>query len=334
MFQPTSILITGAAGFIGSHFVDYCLQQPHVEHVISLDLLTYAGSKQNLAQAMTDPRHQFIQANISDSACIAQLMQTHQIDTIVNFAAESHVDRSIDAPIDFIQTNIVGTYHLLDTAKQVWSTADTPHRFHHISTDEVYGTLSSTDPAFTERTPYSPNSPYSASKASADHLVNAFHHTYDLPTITTNCSNNYGPRQFPEKLIPVIIQQALKRAPIPIYGDGSNRRDWLYVVDHCDGIWKALTEGQPGACYNIGGDCEQDNLTLAQHICDLLDVIQPSDEPYRNLITFVTDRPGHDWRYAVDHSQLTALTGWQPATTLTQGLKETIDFYLNNGSTT
>ncbi|PHQ81153.1 MAG: dTDP-glucose 4,6-dehydratase [Coxiella sp. (in: Bacteria)] len=327
MYSPKAILVTGAAGFIGSHFVDFCLQQIGVQKVISLDALTYAGDKAHLASAMHDLRHHFVHADINDQAQVVPLMREHNIDTIVHFAAETHVDRSITSPDAFIKTNVVGTFQLLEAARQVWSATD--HcRFHHISTDEVYGTLGKTDAAFSEATAYSPNSPYSASKAGADHLVNAYFHTYGLPAVTTNCSNNYGARQCHEKLIPTIINAALNKQPIPIYGDGSNIRDWLYVEDHCHGIWAALTQGELGECYNIGGDCEMSNLSLAQMICQQLDVMSPGQQgSYTDLITFVDDRPGHDWRYAVNHSKLTTLIGWQPVTSVEEGLQKTIAAY-------
>ncbi len=336
MYQPRSLLVTGAAGFIGSHFVDWCLKQKGVERVISYDALTYAGNQENLAQAMQDPRHEFVHADINDQDRLRDIVQKNKIDTIVHFAAESHVDRSISGPQAFVMTNMVGTFALLDVARTQWPDLfDDPSkqcRFHHISTDEVYGTLSMEDPAFSETTPYSPNSPYSASKAGSDHLVNAYFHTYGLPTVTTNCSNNYGPRQAGEKLIPTIINAAMSGKPIPIYGDGSNIRDWLYVEDHCSGIWDALTQGELGHCYNIGGDSELCNLDLAKLICTQLDAAVPRENgsSYQELIHFVTDRPGHDWRYAINHDKLTALSDWSPAATLNEGLNKTIAFYIKD----
>ena len=334
MFQPSAVLVTGAAGFIGSHFVDLCLQQSNISCVVSLDALTYAGDQKNLLQASQDPRHHFVHANINDKARILDVLQHFKIDTIVHFAAESHVDRSISAPEDFVMTNVVGAFRLLEAAREFWSTQFKElagHcRFHHISTDEVYGALTKDAPAFCESTPYAPNSPYSASKASSDHFVRSYFHTYGLPVIMTNCSNNYGPRQCSEKLIPVIIDAALQGKEIPIYGDGSHIRDWLYVNDHCEAVWLALTQGALGCCYNIGGDCEMDNVALAHRICQELDALMPRKDgtAYSDLITFVTDRPGHDQRYAVNHQSLTLLTGWQPRTSFEKGLAETIKFYV------
>ncbi|WP_300088150.1 dTDP-glucose 4,6-dehydratase [uncultured Nitrosomonas sp.] len=328
------ILVTGAAGFIGANFVlDWLAVND--EPVISLDKLTYAGNRENLSALQNDPRHTFIQGDIADSALLEQLLSQYQPRAVLNFAAESHVDRSIHGPEDFIQTNIVGTFRLLEAAKAYWNSlqgeAKTAFRFLHVSTDEVYGTLSKTDPAFTETHPYQPNSPYSASKAASVHLVRAYHHTYGLPVLTTNCSNNYGPYQFPEKLIPLVINNALQGKPLPIYGDGQQVRDWLYVADHCSAIRHALAAGTPGEVYNIGGWNEMTNIQIVQTICSLLDELRPNPEgPCNRLITYVQDRPGHDRRYAIDARKIERELGWKPTETFETGIRKTVQWYLDN----
>jgi len=328
------ILVTGGAGFIGANFVLDWLKLHH-ESVINLDKLTYAGNLENLASLKGDSRHIFVQGDIGDRALIAKLLAEHQPRAIVNFAAESHVDRSIHGPEDFIQTNIVGTFHLIDETRAYWNTlsdADkAAFRFLHVSTDEVYGSLGRDDPAFTEETPFAPNSPYSASKAASDHLVRAYHHTYGLPVLTTNCSNNYGPYQFPEKLIPLMILNATNAKPLPIYGDGMNVRDWLYVSDHCAAIRAVLEKGRIGETYNIGGWNEMPNLDIVHRVCGLLDEMQPSpDGPATRLITYVKDRPGHDRRYAIDASKIHRELGWKPAETFETGIRKTEKWYLDN----
>jgi dTDP-glucose 4,6-dehydratase len=332
-YQPHHVLITGGAGFIGSNFVRYLLATDARVNIVNLDLLTYAGSLDNLT-ALPDPRrHTFVQGDICDRALVDHLLQDYRIDTIVHFAAESHVDRSITGPASFIQTNLVGTFTLLEAARTAW--LERPGidrkavRFHHISTDEVYGTLTRDEPAFTETTPYSPNSPYSASKAGSDHLVRAYFHTYGLPVTTTNCSNNYGPYQHGEKFIPTIIRSCLRQQPIPVYGDGSNIRDWLYVDDHCRGIDRVIRQGTLGECYNIGGCNEWANLAITNKICALLDERRPQQAPHSRLITFVTDRPGHDWRYAIDASRMIVQLQWRPLETFETGIAKTVDWYLN-----
>ena len=327
------ILVTGGAGFIGANFVHHCLASS-ANHVITLDQLTYAGNIANLADLKDHPRHQFVRGDIADRALVDQLLEQHQPSAIIHFAAESHVDRSIHGPAAFIQTNIVGTFHLLEAARAYWAglagAAQQQFRFLHVSTDEVYGTLGPQDPAFSETTPYAPNSPYAASKAASDHLVRAYHHTYGLPTITTNCSNNYGPLQFPEKLIPLIILNALNGKPLPVYGDGLNVRDWLFVGDHCAGISTTLSQGRLGETYNIGGNSEQTNLDIVRTICALLDELRPAATPRANLITFVTDRPGHDRRYAINAEKIRTELGWTPQTTLAHGLRQTVQWYLDH----
>ena len=327
------ILVTGGAGFIGANFV---LDWIAVEGspVVNLDKLTYAGNAENLASLATDARHFFVQGDINDRPLIAQLLQKYQPEAIVHFAAESHVDRSIHAPGEFVQTNVVGTFNLLEETRAYWSTLQ-PYekarfRFLHVSTDEVYGSLTPDDPAFSETTAYAPNSPYAASKAASDHLVRAYHHTYGLPTITTNCSNNYGPLQFPEKLIPLMIRNALQGEPLPVYGDGKNVRDWLYVADHCAGIRTALKKGRLGETYNIGGNSEKTNLEVVHSLCAILDALRPTGVPHAELITFVNDRPGHDWRYAIDASKSQNELGWQPTEMFESGLRKTVQWYLDN----
>jgi dTDP-glucose 4,6-dehydratase len=330
-----SILVTGAAGFIGSNFVLNWLANNN-EKVIALDKLTYAGNLENLKSVELNTNYLFVQGDIGDSTLMAKLLQEHQPRAIVNFAAESHVDRSIHGPDDFMQTNILGTYRLLEEARSFFNTlgdeAKKQFRFLHVSTDEVYGTLSSTDPAFKETNPYEPNSPYSASKAASDHLVRAWHHTYNLPVLTTNCSNNYGPYHFPEKLIPLCILKALQGQDLPIYGDGKQVRDWLYVVDHCKGIATVLEKGVIGETYNIGGWNEKTNLEVVHTLCDLLDELQPREDgkSYKNQITFVKDRPGHDRRYAIDATKTSDELGWKPEETFETGIRKTVQWYLDN----
>lgn len=330
-----NILVTGGAGFIGGCFVRYLLSQEHnINTLINLDALTYAANRDSVKACEEDSRYQFVQGDITDKTLIDHLLRQYNIDTIVHFAAESHVDRSIAGPMTFVTTNVVGTAVLLEAARSFWLDEkkwdQTQCRFHHISTDEVFGSLSKDDPAFTEQTSYDPRSPYSASKASSDHLARAYFHTYGLPLTISNCSNNYGPYQHNEKLIPTIIRSCLEEKLIPIYGDGSNIRDWLYVEDHCDAIYCILTNGKVGQTYNIGGDCELSNITLAKKICALLDKVKPGKQPYELLITSVTDRMGHDWRYAINHDHITQQLGWAPKTSLDEGLEKTVAFYVNH----
>jgi dTDP-glucose 4,6-dehydratase len=332
-----TILVTGGAGFIGANFVLQARTAPIGANVVNLDKLTYASNLQTLADLQADPNYYFVQGDIGDLELVSSLLEKYEPHAIVNFAAESHVDRSILSPDDFIQTNVVGTFKLLEASKLYWqklsSSKQKEFRFLHVSTDEVYGSLNANDPAFREDTPYAPNSPYAASKASSDHLVRAYHHTYGLPTLTTNCSNNYGPRQFPEKLIPLIILNALDGKPLPIYGDGQNVRDWLYVADHCDAIYLVLQQGKIGETYNIGGLNEQNNLTVVEKICGILDELAPkSDFHHSSLITFVKDRPGHDRRYAIDCSKISRDLGWQPQENFDSGLLKTIQWYLSNSA--
>ena len=328
------ILVTGGAGFIGANFVLEWLKQSD-EAVINLDILTYAGNLENLAALTADDRHTFVRGDICDSGLVANLFARYQPRAIINFAAESHVDRSIHSPEDFIQTNIVGTFRLLEAGRIYWhelqGKAKHDFRFIHVSTDEVYGSLAKGDPAFTENHRYEPNSPYSASKAASDHLVRAYHHTYGLPTVTTNCSNNYGPFQFPEKLIALMIVNALAGKPLPVYGDGQQIRDWLYVKDHCSAIRRVLEAGAPGETYNIGGWNEKPNIEIVDRICTLLDALRPLViGSYRSLISFVADRPGHDRRYAIDASKIERELGWQPAETFETGIGKTVQWYLDN----
>jgi dTDP-glucose 4,6-dehydratase len=329
-----TILVTGGAGFIGANFILDWLTQTH-EPVINLDKLTYAGNLHNLAALDGDLRHVFVQGDIADRKLLDRLFAEYRPRAIVNFAAESHVDRSIHGPEDFIQTNVVGTFKLLEETRAYWSglAADEKQnfRFLHISTDEVYGSLTPEDAPFTEETPFAPNSPYSASKASSDHLVRAYHHTYGLPVLTTNCSNNYGPYQFPEKLIPLVIHNALAGKPLPIYGDGMNVRDWLYVSDHCTAIRCVLRNGQVGETYNVGGWNEMPNLEIVHAICDLLDELHPAEAgSYQQLIRFVADRPGHDRRYAIDARKIERELGWKPVETFQSGIRKTVQWYLEN----
>lgn len=328
------ILVTGSAGFIGANFV-FDWFKDSGEGVISLDRLTYAGNLQNLSSLKNNSKHVFIKGDIADRGLLDQLLEQYQPRAIINFAAESHVDRSIHGPEDFIQTNVVGTLRLLEAARHYWNrlegNAKDSFRFLHVSTDEVYGTLEKTDQAFTETNPYLPNSPYSASKAASDHLVRAWHHTYGLPVLTTNCSNNYGPYQFPEKLIPLVINNALNNKALPIYGDGQQIRDWLYVMDHCSAIRRVLEAGKLGEVYNIGGWNEMPNIQIVETICDLLDELRPdSAGSYRRLITYVQDRSGHDRRYAIDARKIEAELGWRPAETFETGIRKTVQWYLDN----
>ena len=327
------ILITGGAGFIGSNFVLQWLAAED-EPVVNLDKLTYAGNLRNLDSLRGDARHVFVQGDIDDPELVAQLLREHQPRAVINFAAESHVDRSILGPAEFVRTNIHGTFNMLEAVRAYWGAlageAKQRFRFLQISTDEVYGSLGANDAPFHETTPYAPNSPYAASKAAADHMVRAYHHTYGLPTLTTNCSNNYGPFQFPEKLIPLVILNALAGKPIPVYGDGLNVRDWLFVDDHCSGIRQVLEAGRPGEVYNIGGNSEKNNLEVVGTLCSALDALRPAAKPYASLITFVKDRPGHDRRYAIDAGKLRSELGWQPAESFESGMRKTVAWYLAN----
>lgn len=327
-----NVLVTGGAGFIGSNFVRHLLSNEPAIRVINLDLLTYAGSKSNLQNLPHEDNHIFIHADIRDQETVHEIFNRFSIDTVVHFAAESHVDRSILGPAAFVETNIVGTFVLLEEAKLHWMGDMEGKRFHHVSTDEVFGSLSPQSAAFTETTPYDPRSPYSASKASSDHLVRAYFHTYQLPITITNCSNNYGPYQYPEKLIPVIITNCLEGKPIPVYGDGKQIRDWLYVIDHCIAIHQVLSKGRIGETYNIGGNNQPTNLEIILQICEILDERLPESphRPHKNLINFVKDRPGHDRRYAMDISKVSSELGWQPLESLHTGLQKTIEWYLTN----
>ncbi len=332
LYQPNNLLVTGGAGFIGTNFVHYWLQRYPDSRLVVLDALTYAGRYENLLPMEGQANFRFVHGNILDQALVEQLLRDENIDTLVHFAAESHVDRSIYGPDEFLKTNIDGTHSLLKAAKKIWL-EEKPgfvHRFHHVSTDEVYGTLSPTDPAFTEITPYAPNSPYAASKAASDHVVRAYQHTYGLQTTTSNCSNNYGPYQYPEKLIPLAISNLLQGKPVPIYGDGQQIRDWLYVDDHNRGIDLIIRTGQDGETYNIGGNNEQANLNLIQELCALLDARFPDSPqvPHKQHITYVTDRPGHDRRYAIDNNKICRELGYVPAETFQSGLAKTLDWYL------
>lgn len=331
------ILVTGGAGFIGSNFVASWISNVGTP-VVNLDKLTYAGNLENLAQLQGNPQHIFVQGDINDRKVIDQLLAAHQPRAIVHFAAESHVDRSIHGPEDFVVTNVNGTFHLLEAARAHWSKLPEPQktdfRFLHVSTDEVYGSLSATDPAFTETTPYAPNSPYSASKAASDHLVRAYFHTYHMPVLTTNCSNNYGPFQFPEKLIPLIILNALAGKPLPVYGDGLNVRDWLFVPDHCDAIREVLKAGRPGETYNIGGNSEMKNIDVVKTICSILDELRPNSphRPHASLIQYVKDRPGHDRRYAMDITKINRELSWSPKCSFTDGIRATVQWYLDHST--
>ncbi len=335
MPKINTLLVTGGAGFIGANFIHTWLKNCE-GNLVNLDKLTYAGNLESLSSVARHPRHTFIKGDIGDRGLLENILTEYRPDAIVNFAAESHVDRSISAPDDFIQTNVVGTFNLLESSLAYWKGLSPDRRvalrFLHVSTDEVYGSLNKEDPGFSETTPYSPNSPYSASKASSDHLVRAYHHTYGLPTLTTNCSNNYGPYQFPEKLIPLVIDHALTGKPIPIYGDGSNIRDWLYVEDHCRAIIAVLDKGTPGEVYNIGGNSEKTNLNIVRTICTIMDELTPLEDNrcHDTLITFVKDRPGHDQRYAIDATKIKKEIGWAPIETFETGISKTIGWYLNH----
>ena len=347
-FEPHNILITGGAGFIGTNFVRHWLDTTRAGKVVVFDALTYAGKIENLAGLNGNPRYEFVRADICDEGAVRSALEHNHIDTVVHFAAESHVDRSILGPDDFIRTNVVGTHVLLKVAKALWvdGEAKRPHRFHHVSTDEVYGSLKADDPAFHEATPYSPNSPYSASKAGSDHLVRAYHETFGLNTTTTNCSNNYGPYQFPEKLIPLILINVLLGKPLPVYGDGRQIRDWLHVNDHCQAISLAISKGTSGEVYNVGGNSETANIDIVRTLCSLLDERLAGDAGLRSafpgspaasgkrseeLITYVRDRPGHDRRYAIDYRKAERELGYSPGRNLAAGLRETLDWYLANG---
>jgi dTDP-glucose 4,6-dehydratase len=332
-----NLLITGGAGFIGSNVIRHVIDRPDIQRLVNLDCLTYAGHLVNLSGVDRNPKYAFEKVDLRDKAAVLGVVQRHAITHVMHLAAESHVDRSITGPGDFISTNVVGTFNLLEACRAAWldgkpGAADPASRvrFHHVSTDEVYGSLGATG-FFTETTPYAPNSPYSSSKASSDFLVRAYHHTYGLPAAITNCSNNYGPYQFPEKLIPVVIQSLLARKPVPVYGDGMNVRDWLYVRDHAEALWTVLARGKPGETYNIGGHNEWANLRIVELICDLVDEMVPqAGGGSRKLITFVKDRPGHDRRYAIDASKLASELGWRPKETFETGLRKTVEWYLAN----
>ncbi|HEX8990592.1 MAG TPA: dTDP-glucose 4,6-dehydratase [Anaerolineales bacterium] len=328
-----NVLVTGGAGFIGSNFVRYMLRAEPAINIVNLDALTYAGSLENLRDLPDADRYTFVEGNIGDRELVSALLREHGIDAVVHFAAESHVDRSIVGPELFFQTNVMGTLCLLEAARHFWledpSAPDAGMcRFHHVSTDEVYGTLGPDDAAFSETTPYAPNSPYAASKAASDHIARAYHHTYGLPVTISNCSNNYGPYQFPEKLIPLMIANAQSGKPLPVYGDGQQIRDWLFVEDHCEAIHRILRDGRSGETYNIGGGNQPANLTIVETICDLLDELQPGGASHRELIQFVTDRPGHDRRYAMDITKIRRDLGWEPRHTLGDGLRTTVAWYL------
>ncbi len=325
-----NLLITGGAGFIGSNLIHHVIDRPEITRLVNLDCLTYAGHPANLAKVAKHPKYSFEKVDLRDKPAVLEVVRRHGITHVMHLAAESHVDRSITGPGDFIHTNIVGTFNLLEACRDVWGAQTEGKRFHHVSTDEVYGSLGATG-FFTETTPYAPNSPYSASKASSDLLVRAYHHTYGLPVVITNCSNNYGPFQFPEKLIPVVIQSVLARKPIPIYGDGMNVRDWLYVRDHAQALWQVLTTGKNAETYNIGGHNEWPNIRIVELICDLIDELAPqAGGNSRKLMTFVKDRLGHDRRYAIDAGKIQRDLGWIPAHTFETGIRETVQWYLDN----
>jgi dTDP-glucose 4,6-dehydratase len=330
--QPRTLLVTGGAGFIGANFVHLAIAAGHT--VIDLDALTYAGNPENLESLSGNPRHIFVHGDIADTALVSRLLTDHHPTAILHFAAESHVDRSILGPEVFLRTNVLGTFALLEAALTYYRALPQDEaanfRFLHVSTDEVYGSLAPTEPAFHETTPYAPNSPYSASKAASDHLVRAWRHTYGLPVLTTNCSNNYGPFQFPEKVIPLMIHNALAGKPLPVYGDGLNVRDWLFVEDHCQAILTVLTHGRPGETYNIGGLNQQTNLAVVSQLCEVLDRLQPTGVPHAQLIRFVPDRPGHDRRYAIDCSKIQSELGWKPRETFASGLEKTVQWYLDH----
>ena len=325
-----NLLVTGGAGFIGSNLIHHVIDRAEVARLVNLDCLTYAGHLENLERVAKHPKYVFEKVDLRDRGAVIGVVKKHDITHVLHLAAESHVDRSITGPGDFISTNIVGTFNLLEAVRGHWEGSFKGKRFHHVSTDEVYGSLGPTG-FFTEQTPYAPNSPYSASKASSDLLVRAYHHTYGLPVVTTNCSNNYGPYQFPEKLIPVIIESICTRKAIPVYGDGMNVRDWLYVRDHAEALWQVLTRGKEAETYNIGGHNEWANIRIVELICDLMDELAPHlGGNSRKLITFVKDRPGHDRRYAIDAGKIKKELGWMPAHTFETGIRETVQWYLNN----
>jgi dTDP-glucose 4,6-dehydratase len=325
-----NLLITGGAGFIGSNVVHHVIDRPEIAQLVNLDCLTYAGHLENLEKVARHPKYIFEKVDLRDKAAVLRVVKQHNITRVMHLAAESHVDRSITGPGDFIHTNVVGTFNLLEACRAIWGGNFNDKRFHHVSTDEVYGSLGPTG-FFKETTPYAPNSPYSASKAASDMLVRAYHHTYGLPAVITNCSNNYGPYQFPEKLIPVVIQSVLARKPVPVYGDGMNVRDWLYVRDHAEALWLVLARGESGETYNIGGHNEWENLRIVELICDLIDELAPKlGGNSRQLISFVKDRLGHDRRYAIDASKIQRELGWTPAHKFESGIRETIQWYLDN----
>jgi dTDP-glucose 4,6-dehydratase len=328
-----NLLITGGAGFIGSNLIHHIIDRPEISRLVNLDCLTYAGHPENVERCAKQPKYVFEKVDLRDKAEVLRVIEQHSISHVMHLAAESHVDRSISGPGDFIQTNIVGTFNLLEACRHAWgrdASKGTRHRFHHVSTDEVYGSLGPTG-YFVETTPYAPNSPYSASKASSDMLVRAYHHTYGVPVVITNCSNNYGPYQFPEKLIPVVIQSCLTRKSIPVYGDGMNVRDWLYVLDHAEALWQVLARGKEAETYNVGGHNEWANIRIVELIADLVDEFRPElGGNTRKLITFVKDRPGHDRRYAIDASKIERDLGWTPAHTFEKGIRETVQWYLAN----
>jgi len=334
--MPKNVLVTGGAGFIGSNFIHYLLREDPQVHVVNLDILSYAGRLENLKEIKDTSRYAFVHGDICDLPLVDNLMRRYEIDTVVHFAAQTHVDRSIHDPGEFIHTNIMGTYTLLEVARQAWLVdklaEERERRFHHVSTDEVFGSLAPGDPAWVESTPYDPRSPYSASKASSDHLVRAYQHTYGLPVSITNCSNNYGPRQFPEKLIPLMILNTLDGKRLPVYGDGQQVRDWLYVEDHCEAIWKVVTQGRVGETYNIGGGNQPPNLQIVNTICEIMDELRPDSafKPHKELIQYVADRPGHDRRYAMDISKISSELGWTPKQSLASGLLKTVEWYLGH----
>jgi len=335
--QKHRIIVTGGYGFIGSNFIQHLLKSSdEVERIINLDALTYAGNPSNLQNWEADTRLRSVEGSIGDESLVSEILAAERCTGVINFAAESHVDRSIDTPEPFFETNVTGTLRLLQAVRKYWKGLEgevaRTFRFLHVSTDEVYGSLGADDPAFTEEHPFAPNSPYSASKAASDHLLRAYHHTYGLPVVTTNCSNNYGPYQFPEKLIPLMILNALDGKDLPIYGDGMNVRDWLYVLDHCKAIWRVFSEGRLGETYNIGGNCEQPNITIVDTICSLLDKIQPRSDgkSYQEQKVYVTDRPGHDRRYAINPKKIQNELGWEPKETFATGLQQTVEWYLAN----
>jgi dTDP-glucose 4,6-dehydratase len=333
-FVPRRILVTGGAGFIGSNFVHRCLNRDHEIFVVTIDKLTYAGSEANLAGLSDPERFRFVRGDICDAELVARLLRQYELSAVVHFAAESHVDRSISGPAEFVQTNLLGTFTLLEGCRRYWleerDWGPGDCRFHHVSTDEVYGSLGRNDPPFEETSQYAPNSPYSATKAGSDHLVRAYFHTYGLPSVTTNCSNNYGPRQHLEKFIPTVIGACIENRPIPVYGDGSNIRDWLYVEDHCSGLEQVLRGGSLGSTYNIGADNEWSNLDIARRICEIMDELRPGSGCSQDLIRLVPDRPGHDWRYAIDSSCVRADLGWCPDVDFDKGLRQTCRWYLQS----